>query len=348
MTTATALPLDKTGEQFQDFPAECFRIAGTVEFGDNGDDAKTIPIRLVARSADPISHWYWGSIVHNLEGAFLRDGRPVLESSERINLDFGHRDDMVIGWANKFAITDEGLVVSGALVPMPADFQGPDMAREVIYKSRQGVPYEASINFGGSGLQLRMLDEGEVRTVNGREFSGPGIVVEKWPLRNVAIVSLGADGATKSELLADGGDKITVEVLKSERNDDMASATTEENNGSDNEVAVAVELSPDTNTAEATTLVAVDAESSDTPGLRYIEAFGEIPGAVFFTKGLTFEQSCLEHIQDQATEIEDLKNQLAVSKVSSEGAEDACSFNDGDVTPKPTFSDLSRMKARKQ
>lgn len=337
--STTCLPINPN-EKFQDVPAECFRITGAVEFGDNGENAKTIPVRLVARSPHPIHHWYWGSIVHNLSGAFLRDGQSVTESSARINLDFAHGDSAVdiIGFANKFAITDEGLVLSGALTPMPEDFKGDDTARRVIHLAHQGVPFEASINFGGDGIKLRHLDEGETAMVNGHEFAGPGIVVDQWPLRNVAICSLGADGATKTELLSSGGDTITVELVSSE-DPEMAEQAKqpiideELIPGSDSE-ASAVELSSDSDSEEAGDQPAVDSQTSlRQEGKRYIEAFGEV-GAVMFVDGLSFEEACVKHIEQQNSKIEQLTNQLAATQAAAAGEDDACDFVEGDAPQK--------------
>ena len=50
----------------------------------------------------------------------------------------------------------------------------PDRATEIIH-NREGVPYEASINFGGDGIKVEEVPEGFVAQVNGYAFDGPGV-----------------------------------------------------------------------------------------------------------------------------------------------------------------------------
>jgi len=74
----------------------------------------------------------------------------------------------------------------------------------VMFKMREGVPYEASIFFGGDGIKLEEVPEGATLTVNGRAFQGPGVVIREWPLRGIAICPYGADQNTESAALSSG------------------------------------------------------------------------------------------------------------------------------------------------
>jgi len=71
------------------------------------------------------------------------------------------------------------------------------------------VPYEASINFGGSGIQVEEVAAGQAVPVNGYRFDGPGIVIREWPLRGVAVCPYGADMNTRSELAQDPAVHVT-------------------------------------------------------------------------------------------------------------------------------------------
>jgi hypothetical protein len=73
-----------------------------------------------------------------------------------------------------------------------------------MFKMREGVPYEASIFFGGDGIKIQEIAEGQVEQVNGREFAGPGVIVREWPLRGVAICPYGADSNTESAAFGNG------------------------------------------------------------------------------------------------------------------------------------------------
>lgn len=84
-----------------------------------------------------------------------------------------------------------------------------DRASEIIHKARAGVPYEASINFGGPGIKVEEVAEGRAAQVNGYQFDGPGIIVREWPLRGVAVCPYGADMNTRSELAQDQSIPVT-------------------------------------------------------------------------------------------------------------------------------------------
>jgi len=181
--------------------AACMFAGGVVELGDNGKDAKSAPIRLKARSGDPIEHWYWGKVVHDLAG--------MRTHKARLTVDYAHNDSEVLGYLNHFDISSGDLVASGALTPWRED----DRASEVMFKMRQGVPYEASIFFGGNGVKIEEVGEGVDLQVNGRKFSGPGIVIREWPLRGVAICPYGADQNTESRMF-DAGETVSVEKVQ--------------------------------------------------------------------------------------------------------------------------------------
>ncbi len=183
----------------------CCLQVGEVTLGDNGDGAKSAPIKLKARSGDAITHWYWGKVIHDLAG--MRTHKP------RLTIDYAHNDNEVLGYLNHFDVSSGDLVASGALTPWRED----DRASEVIFKMRQGVPYEASIFFGGEGIKLEEIGEGMTAQVNGRQFDGPGVIVREWPLRGVAICPYGADQNTEASAMSEG-DKITVLTVKQEHN----------------------------------------------------------------------------------------------------------------------------------
>jgi hypothetical protein len=173
--------------EYDKIPAgACTLSVGEFELGDNGENAKSAPIKLVARSGKPIEHWFWGNVVHDLAGMHMH--------KSRLAIDYVHDDKEIIGYLNKFDISTGDLITSGALVP----FKGDDRATEILHKIGEGVPYEASINFGGEGIKLQEIAEGELTEVNGYQFEGPGVVIREWPLRGVAICPYGADMNTES------------------------------------------------------------------------------------------------------------------------------------------------------
>src|SRR5262245_22473667 len=98
---------------FKDVPKAALTLAGgRVEFGSNGETAKTAPVRMLARTGQPIEHWYFGRVVHDMAG--------MMPTKSSIPIDFSH--EQVIGFLNKFDVSDPkaGLWVSGAIKQNPA------------------------------------------------------------------------------------------------------------------------------------------------------------------------------------------------------------------------------------
>lgn len=192
----------KNERDFSRIPAgACTLVVGEVELGDNGDGAKSAPVSLVARSGKPIEHSFWGRVVHDFAGMHLH--------KSKLTIDYVHDSKEVIGYLNKFSAESGDLVTSGALVP----FKDSDRATEIIHKSKAGVPYEASINFGGDGIKVQEVGPGEVSQVNGYDFEGPGVIIREWPLRGVAICPYGADMNTDSMVLSGTGKEFSATVV---------------------------------------------------------------------------------------------------------------------------------------
>lgn len=200
--------------KFKTIPANaCMMMGGTVEIGDNGENAKTAPVKLTARSGKPIQHPYWGFVVHDMEG--VRIGK------KKLPIDYAHNESEVLGFLNHFETSTGDLVTSGALTPFRED----DRASEVLFKMRAGVPYEASIFFGGDGIKIQEVMEGETQPVNGFMFSGPGVIIREWPLRGVAICPYGADSNTESMAMSTTK-KFTAEQWTQPKGEDMSEEAT--------------------------------------------------------------------------------------------------------------------------
>lgn len=183
----------------------CMLNAGEFTISRKNETDKSGALRMVARSGQPIEHWFWGRVVHDLSGMRMH--------KNRLPVDYVHDPKEIIGYLNHFDSETGDLVASGALVP----FKDSDRATEIMHKMSAGVPYEASINFGGDGIKVQELEDGEVTEVNGYQFEGPGMVVREWPLRGVAICPYGADMNTESaSQFADSKTTIKATVFKSE------------------------------------------------------------------------------------------------------------------------------------
>lgn len=244
-----------------------------VQIQDAADGAKTAPVKLVARTGQPIEHWYWGKVVHDMAGMKL--------TKPRIPIDYCHEDDEVIGYGDKFDTSSGDLVITGAIVPYSTDPD--DKGTEVLYKSKAGIPYEASINFCGDGILVEEVPDGFVTQVNGYQFEGPGLIIRQWPLRGVAICPYGADSNTEAEF-KESSDRITVTLfsketgMKTEQTPAAPPAATPPPAGQ-------LAQKPGESTASTT--------GEPKPGAEFVAAFGA-QGAVWFLEGRKFADCVAE------------------------------------------------------
>jgi len=186
-------------------PKDAFRLeCGPMQFAAAAEgEQPSNRISMIARSPDPIYHWYWGWIVHDMAGMKLR--------KDRAPIDYAHWSDEILGYLDKFDANEKkGLGVEGELIPFKED----DRATEILHKGRAGVPYEASIDFSGP-KRVEEVGEGITVEVNGYKFKGPGYVVREWTLNSVAIVPYGADPNTRTKFKAgDVPDDVEISIFQ--------------------------------------------------------------------------------------------------------------------------------------
>lgn len=165
-------------------PRLAVRLAAAVELPKEGGTSTRFPVSILALTRHPVTHWFWGRIVHDMTG--LRLPKPT------VPLDFCHDPSDVVGYADRFDVSSGDLVVSGALVSV----DGRDRAHEIASKGKEGVPWEASIFFDENNYVIEEVGQGMTVQVNGAAFTGPGTVVRQWELRGVAICPYGTDAGT--------------------------------------------------------------------------------------------------------------------------------------------------------
>lgn len=313
-------------------PASALQFSvGAFELASNGESAKSAPFRMVARSGKPIEHWFWGNVVHDLDGMRLH--------KNRLPIDYAHDAKEVIGYANHFESESGDLVVSGALVP----FKDSDRATEIIHKQREGVPYEASINFGGDGIRLEEVRDGQSVQVNGYQFSGPGVVIREWPLRGIAICPYGADANTSTEFAAQT--QFLVEITEAEMPEEQEQLTAAhlENNQEAQQQEAEAQAVDAAQPADLDTVAEVVADEAATveaaateltgrsEGQRFLEAFGD-QGGVWFAQGRTFSEATDLYVAALKSENESLKQRLSARR--GEGESEPVEFSQH-VPPTP-------------
>lgn len=272
-------------------PSEAMRCAaGELSFAFADSNQSKYPFKMVARTGQPIEHWYWGRIIHDLSGMML--SRPS------VPIDWCHDDDEVIGFGNKFDVSSGDLVVEGELVP----FQEDDRASEVIHKGRAGIPYESSIDFSGNGIVIEEVGIGASVEVNGYTFEGPGVVVRKWPLRGVAICPHGADQNTSTSF-ATGADDAPITVTLFSRNGDMKKDKTE--------LAADAEKLTATENPTPTETKPISPDGVRAELARFVAKFGAEHGAKWFTEGKSYDEALELHVQQLTSQITERDQQVA-------------------------------------
>lgn len=280
-------------------PAEALRFdAGPFALADGEGKEGKHPVKMRARSGQPIVHWYWGKIVHDMAG--FKAAKPT------IPIDYCHYSDEVLGFLNEFKTSNAGLDVAGELVKFRED----DRSAEVIHKAKAGVPYEASIFFDPNSLSIEEVGPNAEVEVNGFKLQGPAVIVRKWSVRGVAICPYGADGKTQTKFAADQAGESVQFVTPHQEPDAMGQPAT---------IPAPANPAPAPAASTPSALSAPSAVPSAAPPnpaapadqaaafraelKRFTEKFGAENGTKWFTEGKTFEQALELHVAEVNTKL---------------------------------------------
>lgn len=301
MSNVSPSPAPRPAVGSNQVPASAFRLAVPgLRIGQlaAADDAapKAAPIEVLARTGQPIEHWYWGRIVHDMAGLRLH--------KQSLPLDYCHECDEVIGFLDQFDTTSGDLKCGGKLTPFEPD----DRASEILYKSAQGVPYEASIFFDPNDALIEWLAEKMVATVNGQQVEGPAVIVRQWSLRGVAVCPYGADRNTSAQFSAQPNQfTITIHEGTAMSVETKTPETKPETVTPPAAAELSAETKPEAASADAGKAAAAPPAKT---GQDYLAAFGQ-QGAVWFVEGLAFEAATKLHVEALAAERDALKAKLA-------------------------------------
>ena len=303
-----------TKSETRKVPAAAMRFdAGPCEFGQAAQEGRNVPVKIIARTGQPIDHWFWGKVIHDLAGMKLH--------KKSLTIDYLHYDDEILGYIDRFDIDTGDLIVAGELVPFTQD----DRASEVIHKAQNNVPYEASIYFSGP-LKVEEIDPGAEAKVNGYTVEGPAMIFRQWSLQSVGVCPHGMDRNTKTQLTAGDAD-VPVTILKEEghvmgENSENKTADptklSEQGQETEPESDLGKETPPPLPQEQAETPpepAGKQAESNEQDPRaeckRFINAFGAENGAKWFADRKTFAEAQQLHAEGLAAEIAALKKKLA-------------------------------------
>lgn len=152
-----------------------------------GETAKRPTFSIVAYSGGPmqVGAFYYPVIVE-LSG--------LKASRKRLPILLDHDASRIVGQADQITIDAKSVRLEGAITGDDAD------AQKVLAHARNGFEWQASI--GASVDRVERLEAGKTATVNGREVTGPMMIVRAATLKETSFVAIGADDTTSASVAA--------------------------------------------------------------------------------------------------------------------------------------------------
>lgn len=140
-------------------------------------------------------------IVIDMASTTYKQKMPLLDS---------HVRSEIIGVIDQAATQDGRMVVGGQVF---SDMAGTP-AERIAKLAQRGVPFEMSV--GLYAYTREFVPQGKQATVNGQVFNGPVNVLRNGQVREVSIVTLGADPRTESTFfdLPSGDDPMTQQTVE--------------------------------------------------------------------------------------------------------------------------------------
>ena len=156
--------------------------------GKGGNDTGDKRLGGLAYSGDAVVQWGERFVI-DLE---------TLETSTPLALLFQHRHSQSVGVIEQIANDGRKLAIEeGRLF---AGIESDPLPRQIAEKAARGFPYELSV--GVYDATTERVPEGKSVAVNGRRFQGPITVIRNGVLREISVVSLGADANTQADIAA--------------------------------------------------------------------------------------------------------------------------------------------------
>lgn len=141
----------------------------------------------IAYTGNPmrLEGWYELVIIDLAGVSVSQQHRPAL---------WQHDHGSVLGHTTTVNVTGEAIKISGVFSGHPDDVQ------KVTVPAKNGFRWQLSI--GANPVRTEFLDAGESTEVNGREITGPMVIVRETELGEVSFVPLGADQDTSATVTA--------------------------------------------------------------------------------------------------------------------------------------------------
>jgi hypothetical protein len=165
------------------------------EMGMGGDEKKLKQFSGTAYTGGAMKANYRQPVVIDLAG--------LTAASESIPFLYQHDPSQIVGHGVA-AIGPDSIRVSGQVSGVG------QAASEVTALAANGFRWQMSV--GVSPSRIEQVDAGATAMANGRQFTGPAVIVRAGELREVSFVAIGADGRTAASVAASyRGDPMTYE-----------------------------------------------------------------------------------------------------------------------------------------
>lgn len=198
---ATSRPTRAAPPPQQGLPADAMVFGAPIELKANDDGGLPARFSGTAYSGGLVPDY---GVVIDMASTTYNAKLPLLDSHARWD---------IVGVIEQAATRDFQMQVSGNLF---SDMPG-SSAERIAQLAQRGVPFEMSV--GLYAFRREFVPAGETVKVNGQTFNGPVNVLRNGQVREVSIVTLGADPRTTSKFfdLVDGDPSMkTIEQLTAE------------------------------------------------------------------------------------------------------------------------------------
>ncbi|GHT26856.1 hypothetical protein FACS18942_05100 [Planctomycetales bacterium] len=152
------------------------------------------PMRVTLLSGLP---GYHSDIGHKHSKKFIIETSSATHNDTLIST-YNHNPEEIIGIGQNIRIDGSTLVCDGFIMP----FRPNDRAEEIVYHAKNGIPFEASIEFTPASSDCEVVDEGGSVVVNGQETAGPVNVYRNVQVRAFSLCPLGSVPGTQAEFLS--------------------------------------------------------------------------------------------------------------------------------------------------
>ncbi|WP_165006225.1 hypothetical protein [Neisseria yangbaofengii] len=170
-----------------------------------GMNTKT-PLKIKLSAAEPVALATAADAPRSFKGV-ANSGKPFGYGGYQTVIDFDNlarkpkmpvlleHSPVKMAGVCSLSVTSDGLMAEGTLLDN-------EHGNEIAAAADQGFPWEMSVYVQSASYEE--LSAGATETVNGREVTGPVVIMRQCIIREVSFTAVGVDGNTEAVVLSDG------------------------------------------------------------------------------------------------------------------------------------------------